>query len=177
MRESSNEEFKKKGLFLKAYFCILCLLAYSQHITYANDDFDKNWKIIRESSNSILLKAKNVGQVFASVYISEGKEDANLYKKKSHLEDIFKNKKKMLEQTGVFNWKVEKHSFMKSGENIKGLFFEGKYIDNRGTEISFFEFHQFTEESTIQILFTQPSSIKLNKDLKDDLLQKYRVIL
>ncbi|MBT3584643.1 MAG: hypothetical protein HN509_07035 [Halobacteriovoraceae bacterium] len=146
---------------------------------FASNDvaFNLRWKLVRDNDISIVWKARNVKNIFASISTIKRKSDIKLYKNMAYFKELLAKKNKMLSFSGISDWKVASHKWVKGKSDEVSLTFAGSYKDHRGTQITYTEIHKFSKGKVTQILYTQPNSTKTDPALKVQLFQKYGVSL
>ncbi len=159
------------------FICSIYFFVFNIALASSDVEFKKNWKLVRDNDVSIVWKARKGKGIFASISTVKRKSDINLYKNKSFFKELLAKKKKMLTFSGVSEWQVAKHKWVKGKNGEINLKFEGSYTDHQGTTVIYTEIHRFSKTKVTQILYTQPKSIKTDHALKGQIFKKYGVRL
>lgn len=160
---------------VSSFIYILQLFIFSIAFASSGLDFNDNWKLVRDNSASVVWKARNAKSTFASISIIENKSEISLYEDKSYFKKLIDKKKAMLAFSGISNWKVSTHKWIRSKSGETSLWLEGSYRDHEGTAVTYTEVHHFAKTNITQILYTQPKASKVDGKLKMQVLHKYGV--
>ena len=84
---------------------------------------------------------------------------------KDLLRRLKKDKEKMLALIGVTNWKVDKTDLY-DNKGITSIRLAGSYIDSFQKKVHFVEYHYYSSSKRLQILLTNSTKSRLEKDSK-----------
>lgn len=148
--------------------CIFNSVAFGQ-------DFQKDWRLVRNEEDVKTYLHRLSTDITGTVQVNAKKEsiDWSKIKKEDFYKSLEEKKKHLLSLIGVTEWTAEKYSW-NNANSINELSVIGTYKDSSKHIIQFRELHLFKPNKTIQILYTQPTGVKLNPKTGENFLMSIR---
>lgn len=145
------------------YFAFTVLFFISSAFAGPSD-----WSQAEMDDTTIWLHKKNTDITGSLQSIKrDGPLDWTNIDKKKFYQDLEERKKRSLSIIGVKNWIASEYKFV-TKDGVESLEIKGSYIDPSGVEVVFKELHLFQADETLQLLYTQPSSLSGNKNYEQE---------
>lgn len=149
----------------------LLLFLCSELIASSSSLSLEGWKILEENHQLVLAQNLNDQKSFVSITqrYDEDLKDLVSGMNQFKLNQLIEQRKRAMGFVSIKNWRASK-SIWKNNE-VK---IEGSYVDHKGQQVEFIEYHRYTKNRSLQILFTSPKLKSINPDV---VLKKYEVTL